>query len=186
MKFDLLFCPIATIMEQKGGVTMRNNKAKQMALGGMLAALAVVMMSLGGMIPSATFVCPMMCCLILQVVRTLCGDRVGWAWYGAVAILGLLMSPDKEAAAVFVFLGYYPMLKPKFDMIPLKWLWKLLYFNAVILAMYWLLINLFGMAQLAQEWQELGQIMTAIMLVLGNVTFVLLDNVLGKRLRRRR
>lgn len=165
---------------------MRNSRAKQIALGGMMAALAVVIMSLGGLIPSATFVCPMMCCLILQIVRKLCGDRIAWAWYGAVAILSLLMGPDKEAAAVFVFLGYYPIIKPKFDRSKLKWLWKALYFNIVILVMYALLINLFGMAQLAAEWQELGFVMTAIMLVLGNVTFFLLDNVLGKKFRRRR
>lgn len=165
---------------------MRKSAASQMALGGMLAALAVVIMSFGGMIPSATFVCPMLCCLILQMVRKLCGDRIGWAWYGAVALLSLLMGPDKEAAAVFVFLGYYPILKPKFDRSRFKWLWKLLYFNTVILAMYWLLIHLFGMAELANEWEELGYLMTGIMLVLGNVTFILLDYVLGKRFRRRR
>ena len=165
---------------------MQNSRAKQIALGGMMAALAVVIMSLGGLIPSATFVCPMMCCLILQIVRKICGDRIGWAWYGAVAILSLLMGPDKEAAATFVFLGYYPIIKSKFDRSQLKWLWKVLYFNVVILAMYWLLINLFGMAQLADEWQELGFVMTAIMLLLGNVTFFLLDNVLGKKFWRRR
>jgi hypothetical protein len=165
---------------------MRKTAASQMALGGMLAALALVIMSFGGMIPSATFVCPMLCCLILQMVRKLCGDRIGWAWYGAVALLSLLMGPDKEAAAVFVFLGYYPILKPKFDRSRFKWLWKLLYFNTVILAMYWLLIHLFGMAELANEWEELGYLMTGIMLVLGNVTFILLDHVLGKRYGRRR
>lgn len=165
---------------------MRKNGAKEIALGGMLAALAVVIMSLGGMIPSATFVCPMMCCLILEIVRRICGVRVAWAWYGAVAILGLLMGPDKEAAAVFVFLGYYPILKPVFDRSRLRWLWKLLFFNAVILAMYWLLMHLFGMAELAEDWAELGFVMTAVMLVLGNVTFFLLDLVLSRQLRRRR
>lgn len=165
---------------------MRKSGAKEVALGGIMAALAVVIMSFGGMIPSATFVCPMMCCLILQVVRRICGDRIGWAWYGAVAILGLLMGPDKEAASVFLFLGYYPMLKPKFDKSPLKWLWKILFFNTVILAMYWLLIHLFGMAELAEEWAELGFALTAVMLVLGNVTFFLLDTVLGREFKRRR
>lgn len=164
---------------------MRRNAAKEIAMGGVLAALAVVIMCLGGLIPSATFVCPMMCCLILQLVRKICGDRIVWAWYGAVAILGLLMGPDKEAAAVFVFLGYYPIIKPKFDKSRLKLLWKVLYFNAVILAMYWLLINLFGMAQLAAEWEELGTVMTVVMLLLGNVTFFLLDQVLGRRRRRK-
>ena len=157
-----------------------------MALGGVLAALAVVIMSLGGLIPTATFVCPMMCCIILEMVRRLCGVRVAWAWYGAVAILGLLMGPDKEAAAVFVFLGYYPILKPVFDRSRLSVLWKLLFFNAVILVMYWLLMNLFGMAELAEDWAELGFVMTAVMLVLGNVTFFMLDVVLGRQLRRRK
>ncbi len=165
---------------------MRKSGAKEIALGGVLAALAVVIMSLGGMIPTATFVCPMLCCIILEVVRRLCGNRVAWAWYGAVAILGLLMGPDKEAAAVFAFLGYYPILKPKFDRSRLGFLWKLLFFNVVILAMYWLLMNLFGMAELAEDWEELGYVMTAVMLVLGNVTFFLLDVVLGRKIRRRK
>lgn len=165
---------------------MRNTGAREIALGGIMAALALVIMSMGAMIPSATFVCPMFCCLILQIVLTLCSRRTAWAWYGAVAVLSVLLSPDKEAAAVFVFLGYYPILKPRFDRSKLRWLYKTVYFNAVILVMYWLLIHLFGMAQLAQEWQELGLVMTAVMLVLGNVTFFLLDAVLGRKFRRRK
>ena len=164
---------------------MRRNAAKEMALGGVLAALAVVIMCLGGMIPLATFVCPMLCCLMVQLVKTLCGDRIAWAWYGAVAILSALMGPDKEAAAVFVFLGYYPIIKPKMDKMPWKWLWKLLYFNAVILLLYTLLIHVFGLADVAQEYAELGFVMTLVTLFLGNVTFVMLDILLGRRLRRR-
>ena len=80
-----------------------------------MAALAVVIMSLGTLIPVATFVCPVLCMLILQLVLKLCGSRIAWAWYGAVAILSLLMAPDKEAAAVFLFLGYYPVVKPRMD-----------------------------------------------------------------------
>ena len=95
------------------------------------------------------------------------------------------MGPDKEAGAVFVFLGYYPILKPKFDRSKLKWLWKILFFNAVILCMYWLLIHMFGMAQLAEDWKELGYVMTAVMLVLGDLTFILLDIVLGRKFVRR-
>lgn len=164
---------------------MRRNAAKEMALGGVLAALAVVIMCLGGMIPLATFVCPMLCCLMVKLVKTLCGDRIAWAWYGAVAILSALMGPDKEAAAVFVFLGYYPIIKPKMDKMPWKWLWKLLYFNAVILLLYALLIHVFGLADVAQEYAELGFVMTLVTLFLGNVTFVMLDILLGRRLRRR-
>ncbi len=164
---------------------MRRNAAKEMALGGVLAALAIVIMCLGGMIPLATFVCPMFCCLMVKLVKKLCGDRIAWAWYGAVAILSALMGPDKEAAAVFVFLGYYPIIKPKMDKMPWKWLWKLLYFNAVILLLYTLLIHVFGLADVAQEYADLGFVMTLVTLFLGNVTFVMLDILLGRRLRRR-
>ena len=70
-----------------------------------MAALAVVIMCMGGLIPVSTFVCPMLCMFLLSVVLKSCGQRLAWAWYGAVAILGTLLGPDKEATAVFVFLG---------------------------------------------------------------------------------
>ena len=163
----------------------KRTDAASIALGGVFAALAVVIMALGGLIPAATFVCPMLCMLILSLVLKQCGHRIGWAWYGAVAILSALLGPDKEAAAVFVFLGYYPILKPKLDTLPLKWLWKGLIFNAAILSMYWLLMNLFGMTELLEEFGEMGTVMTLATLALGNVTFYLLDLVLsrGTRLR---
>ena len=164
---------------------MRKNAAREIALGGMLAALAVVIMCLGGMIPLATFVCPMFCCLMVKLVKGLCGQRIAWAWYGAVAILGVLMSPDKEGAAVFVFLGYYPIIKPKMDKFPLKWAWKMVYFNAVILVMYTLLIHIFGIAQVVESYADLGLVMTIVTLVMGNITFVMLDILLGRRLKRR-
>ena len=159
---------------------MRNTPARKIAFGGMFAALAMVIMNLGSLIPVATFVCPMLCMLILAFVTRMCGNRIGWAWYGAVAFLSLLMAPDKEAAAVFAFLGFYPIIKPRLDRMKMAPVAKLLVFNALILLMYWLLIYLFGMAQIAAEYRELGRVMTALMLVLGNVTFFLLDKVLTR------
>ena len=156
------------------------------ALGGVTAALAVVIMCLGGLIPLATFVCPVLCILLLEFIFRQCGKRIGWAWYGAVAMLSMLMGPDKEAAALFFFVGYYPLIKPKLERLPLSWLWKLLIFNIAILVMYYVLINLFGMAALASEFQEMGTILLIITLALGNLTFVLLDRVLEKKFRRRR
>ena len=152
-----------------------------MALGGVLAALAVVVMSMGTLIPVATYVCPMICCLILQLILKICGKKIAWSWYGAVSILSLLMAPDKEAAAVFLALGYYPILKPKFDRKRGKLFWKLLFFNAVTLVTYWLLMHIFGFDQITAEFSEMGLLLTVAMLVLGNVTFFLLDKLLEKR-----
>ena len=50
---------------------MRRNSAKEIALGGMLAALAMVIMCLGGLVPASTYVCPMLCALVLQNVHLL-------------------------------------------------------------------------------------------------------------------
>ena len=165
---------------------MRTGEARLIAFGGMMAALAVVIMCLGGLIPIATFTVPLICMLILAYVLKFCGKRIGWAWYGAVSILSLLLGPDKEAAAIFVVLGYYPILKPRLDKIKGGLIIKLALFNVVILAMYWVLIKLMGMDRIASDYAELGKAMTIIMLVLGNVTFWMLDKVLGKPLKKRK
>ena len=149
----------------------------------MMAALAVVFMALGGMIPIATFVCPMMCMLLLRFVLSVCGKRIAWAWYGAVAILSMLLGPDKEAAILFVVLGYYPILKPRLDGMKSGLILKILLFNGVILLLYGMILHLLGMTEILAEYAEMGMIMTAVMLVLGNVTFFLMDDMLGRKLK---
>jgi len=163
----------------------RRTPASVVALGGILAALAVVIMSLGTLIPVATYTCPMLCMLILRLVLVSCGRRIAWAWYGAVAILSLLFSPDKEAAAVFAFLGYYPIVKPWMDRKKLSWLWKGLLFNSSVLLMYWLLLNLLGVTAISEDFAQLGKVMTLVLLILGNLVFFLLDKALGKQIKRR-
>lgn len=164
----------------------RNSIASATALGGVLAALAIVIMGLGGLIPVATYVCPMLCTILLNIVFKSCGIRIGWAWYAAVSILALLLGPDKEAAAVFIFIGYYPLLKPAIDQLKIKWLWKGLLFNGSILTMYWLLLHLFGMEQLASEFEGFGMIGLGLMLLMGNFIFFMLDRLLGRNFGRRK
>lgn len=162
----------------------KRTPAYKIALGGILAALAVVIMCMGTLIPVATYVCPMLCCLLLQVMVMISGSRIGWAWFGAVSILALLMAPDKEAAAVFLCIGYYPIVKPKLDRLPCPWLPKAILFNTAIVAMYWVLIHLVGLDSVAEEFQEFTGAMTAVLLVLGNVTFFLLDKLLSRNILR--
>ena len=161
------------------------SKAYPVALGGMLAAVAVVLMSIGTVLPVATYAAPVLCMMVGQVVLKICGSRIAWAWYGAVAILSLLLAPDKEAAAVFLVLGYYPIVKPKLDRIKGKWLWKALLFNGTILLLYWILLKVIGMEQLLRDFEGMGLAMYAVLLILGNVTFFLLDVILGRRVRKK-
>ncbi len=164
---------------------MSKTPAGNIALGGVLAAAALVIMCLGGLIPIATYVCPMLCCLTAALVLRTCGRRLGWAWYGAVAILSLLLGPDKEAAVIFLLLGYYPMVKPVLEKSPLQVLWKLLLFNGAIGIAYTALYRLMGMAELAEEYAFMGLWGLAVMLLLGNLLFFLLDRLLSRLMYKR-
>lgn len=161
----------------------KRTPASVVAFGGVMAALALVIMCLGTVIPVATYAAPVLCVVVGQLVYRVCGKRIGWAWYGAVTVLSLLLAPDKEAAAVFAVVGYYPMVKPWLDRRKGKWLWKGLLFNGSILALYALLLKLIGMEQLLSDFQGMGTAMYVVLLLLGNVTFFLMDYVLGRKLR---
>lgn len=179
------FCNIIELIQKEvNELDQMKNKtpAPSIAMGGMFAALGVVIMCLGGMIPVATYICPMICMILLKEVIKICGDRIAWAWYGAVSLLGLLMGPDKEAAAVFLFLGYYPILKPKFDSMRMGIIWKLILFNGSMMLMYWILLHVIGMEQLVNEFEDFNAALFSLMLILGNVIFFMLDIILGRRI----
>ena len=159
---------------------MKKTPASQIAFGGMMAALALVIMNMVGLIPIATYVCPSLCMVLLSVVLKLCGKRIGWAWYGAVAILSVLMAPDKEAAMIFAVIGYYPIIKPAFERTKMPNTCKYLYFNVEILLVYWLMINLMGLTEIAKEFAEMGLLFTIVTLLMGNMVFQLLDKILTR------
>lgn len=165
---------------------MRSDRTKRIALGGMLAAVAVVIMCLGGLVPITTYVCPVLCCLTQYVVLRFCGKRLAWACFSVVSILSLLLGPDKEAAMVFLAVGSYPLLKKNFERSNISVVLKFLFFNGMILLSYFAMIYLLGMQDIAQENMQFGMIGLILILLLGNVTFFLLDkllDVVGRKLR---
>lgn len=154
-------------------------QVKSVAFGGMMAALAITVMAMVGLIPIATYVCPMLCMLLLLFVKSQCGYRIGWAWYGAVAVLSALMGPDKEAAGIFIVLGYYPLVKPYLDKFRCRFIVKALFFNIVIILFYLFYSYILGVTAILEDFQQLGFIGLCITLALGNVCFLLLDYVIN-------
>lgn len=159
-----------------------NHKAVQVALGGVLAALAVVILLLGGMIPIGTYLAPMLAALPLVILLAELPKSLCLGWYCIVALLGVLLCPDKETAFVFVFLGWYPLAKPALDRLPKLpgLLCKLLIFNASTAALYALLILVFRLDALVREAQETGMILLIAIVLMGNLSFILFDLVLGR------
>lgn len=155
-------------------------KSREIALCGMLNALAVVLMNLGSLVPLATFCTPLLAMLVLLPVLEEYGQRMGWAAWFSVSVLSLLLVADRETALVYVFFGWYPMLRPRIAAIGLKTVQlgvKLLICNALILTLYGVVLRVMG---LTSDLLEATKVMNALLLILGNVVFLLLDLVLAR------
>ena len=157
------------------------SKTKKIALTGLLCALGVVFMMMGGMIPLATFCCPALAGLVLIPGFVECGEKISWGAWFVISVLSLLLSPDKESALLFCFIGYYPIVRWRLEQIRgVVWriLSKLVIFNIAIGVMYALCIFVFRMDAILAEYKEAGIILTAVTLALGNVTLLLYDRLL--------
>ena len=160
---------------------MKNNTHK-IALGGMMTALAAAVMLMGGVIPAATFCCPALAGLALIPLVVDCGKRMSWGAYAAISALSLMLCADKEAALLFCFLGYYPIVKWRFDRIPRpapRWLAKLGLWTAAVGSMYALIFFVLRLDQVMADFQDLTRITLILTIVLGYVTLALYDRFLA-------
>ena len=157
-------------------------KTKQIALGGVLAALAVVILILGGLIPVGTYAAPMLASLPLVLLLAELPKPLCIGWYAAVALLGVLICPDREASFLFLFLGWYPIARPALDRLPrlLRVPVKLAVFLTAVAALYALLILVFQLEALVNEAKETGLPMLIALLVLGCAAFLLFDVLLTR------
>ena len=150
---------------------LKNRMSFRVAFCGILAALMTVIMLVGPLIPTMTVVWEF-------------GAKAGGLLYAAVALLAFFLAPDKEAALCFVLLfGWYPVARPKLQHIrqkPVRLVVKLALFNAALLAIYALLLFVFVMPDLQQEAQSWTALLLVAFFVLGNVSFLLYDVVLGR------
>ena len=93
-------------------------KSTQVAVGGLASALCLLLMFLTGMIPFTTYALPAMAGIVLIAVVIENGTQTAALVYVSVSLLSLFLSPDKEAALMFLcFFGYYPVIKAKLEQI---------------------------------------------------------------------
>lgn len=148
----------------------------KIALGGILGALSLVCMMLT-LFPFATYALPAVAGAVLIPIVVEIGVRWGWTVYAAVALLSLLIAPDKQAAAMYVaFFGYYPLIKAVVERMKSRaaeWLVKLGIFNAAMVGTYLLLIYAFELP--LEEFELFGWNLPLVFLLAGNVVFVIYD-----------
>lgn len=139
----------------------------------MMAALATIIMLLGGVIPVMTYCSPLFASLCLLPVMDRYGTRPALATWAVVAALTLIIGLDKEAAFFWTFLAWYPAAKPRVDGIkskPVRLLVKIGIFTVCTLAMYGLTCYILGIDEIiegfsASKWINAGFI-AAIVLVM--------------------
>lgn len=160
-----------------------SGKSTQVALGGLAAALSLLLMFLTGMIPFGDYALPAFAGVVLLANVVENGRKTALMVYVAVSLLALFVVPSKEAALLFVFFfGYYPILQTLLDKISVKILrmaLKLVIFNTAVIAAYWIIINLMGVADILDEFGPFGQYSALALLVFGNIFFVVYDNMVS-------
>lgn len=155
----------------------------ELALCGMFCALAVALLWMSGVLPLTTYGLPLLASMTLLPVRTECRPRYAWSCFAAAAILGLLLCADKEAALLFCFLGYYPLLKPRLDAISsraLRLLAKLALCAVTMGAMYALILFVLQLPAVVQEFSETAPALLWATAATGLLLFLVYDLLIDR------
>ena len=168
----------------KGGRRPMREKTYRTALGGILSALALSFLFMGSVLPFAEIAGPALASVCVLLTGTEFSVKAAFAVYSAVSVLGLIIVPDKESVLLFIFfLGWFPIFKMLIDgklrPVPVL-LIKLAVFNASVLLMYWLILKVFVMDQVAAEFSGYSPFMYAAVIILSNITVIILDFALSK------
>lgn len=155
-------------------------QSRKMALCGMMTALSAAVLSTGSLIPFATFAGPMLAMLCLLPILHDWGAKYALMVYAAAAVLALMLCADKELALFYAFLGWYPAVRPRLAPLPrpVRILLKCAMFTLAMAVMYLLIIFLFQMEAVAEEFAGYSNLMLALLVILGNTSFLLLDVLL--------
>ena len=95
-----------------------------------------------------------------------------------MSILALLLPANRETAFVYLFFGWYPILRPKIAALPsrpLRVLARLAVCSAAAVLLYGLALRLMGLTEEIAAWY-----VNALLLAAGNAVFLLTDATLAR------
>ena len=151
-------------------------KTREIALSGVLSALAAVLMWIGALTGLGTYAAPLAAGIALIPVGMTLGQRYHWLSFAAVSLLSCLLSADQEQNLMFIGLfGWYPIVQPQLEHFrkPLRIVLKLALFNLVTVGIE-LLVMLVLVPQSEKSWILIA------LLILGNLTFFVYDFALPR------
>lgn len=154
--------------------------SRHMALCGVLTALAVTFLLLGSVIPAAMLCGPVLAMAALLPVLEEVGAKAAGTAYAAASILALLLAGDPESGLVYLFFGWYPILRPRIAGLPsrlLRLALRLAVCNTAIFLLYGLLLQFLG---LTDDVETAARPLRILLLLMGNGLFLLLDRALAR------
>lgn len=162
------------------------NKRKQLsykvALGGVIAALSLLLMLVAGVTTSLVYAIPMMTGAFLMVLVIEFGARFAVLEYIAISIASILLLGNKEAAIMYVaFFGYYPIIKSFIEKIShklLSWIIKYIIFNVSMIVSYFIVSKIFMIT--FDDLEGFGRYAMPVLLLIGNILFVTYDIMLTR------
>lgn len=151
----------------------------KIALCGIMGALIITILFLGFLFPFATYACPAIAaCCLLPIVHEY-GQKTAFTLYLAVSFLAVMLVPEQEMVFMFIFVfGFYTVIKFTVDKIKSKTLriiLKLIYVNTGIIISYGILLFVFPVAMLVEEFSVYGIGFIVILMVMFNALFILYD-----------
>ncbi len=151
----------------------------KIALGGILSGLTLALMFFGTMLPFATYAAPAVASAAIAIIQQEQSPRFAVGVYLTVGLLSAFISPDREAALLFLgFFGHYPMtkllLERRFPR-PVAAVLKGLVFIVCVGGIYGALLWLLTVEAVRQELLGMPAGLLALVAALGLLTFYLLD-----------
>lgn len=159
-------------------------KTYRTAFGGIISALALTFLFLGSVFPFADIAGPAFASLCVFLTGLEFSGRFSFGVYAAVSVLAFILVPDKESVLLFIFFfGWFPILKKVTDShmsyVP-GLLLKLIAFNLSIVLMYWLILKVFVIESVADEFSDYTAAMYVLIMILANITVIILDYAFSK------
>ena len=149
------------------------------AFGGLVTALGTVFMLLSSPIPFFEYAVPAAAGILILFMQAQTGKAWALGVYAATCLLGVFVIPNKESVAMYIALfGIYPIIKSFFEKLP-KWLayvTKSVYFVAVVIAVYYVLINVIGISQELME--DMTKFTMPLLIIAGLAAFLFFDRAL--------
>ena len=151
----------------------------KVALGGIISAVCLLAMFCSGFLPMLDYAIPTFAGFLMVVMIVEVDRNWAIATYIAVSLLCPLITPNYQAAALFiVFMGYYPILKFDLDRsknVVLKWVIKLLVFNAAIVVFFLLFTFVFISEDMLEGMDTFGAYTLIIVWLAANFFFFLYE-----------